>query len=170
MKYMSIVGERWKNATDPTDLASINASIASVTASLNKAMALFQQASDALTTCYDKSQSACLQLTGGYAHSTWSPQYDNNKALIVRYKAELADLLTLQAQMAKTQASTASTVTQTAAADAAKADANAALAKADIATTGATATKWLLYAGIGVGVVVLAVTAFVMFKKYKKKL
>jgi hypothetical protein len=168
MKYT--LGERWKNATDGTDLASINASIATVTESLNRATALFQQASDNLTTCNGLSQSACLAKTGGYAHSTWSPQYDNNKALISQYQKQLSDLLVLQKQVAATQAVTADTTAQTATATAAAAAANDAVAKASIATTGATATKWVVYVGIGVGVIALIITGVVMFKKYKKKL
>ena len=171
MKYASIVGEKWKNATtDPTDLASINASIASVTDALNNATALFNQASTNLTTCNGLSQSACLQKTGGYAHSTWSPQYDNNKALIITLKGQLQDLLKLQTSVAATQASTADTIAQTAAATSSAAAANDAVAQADIATSGATATKWVLYVGIGVGIVALIVTGIVMFKKYNKKL
>jgi hypothetical protein len=174
MNYASIVGEKWKNAssvpTDATNLASINASIASVTDSLNQATSLFQQASDNLTACSGLSQSACLAKTGGYAHSTWSPQYDNNKSLIVQYKAQLADLLKVQASVAANQAVTATSVAQTAAATSSAAAANDAVAKADMATTGATATKWVVYVGIGVGIVALIITGIVMFKKYKKKL
>jgi hypothetical protein len=174
MKYASIVGEKWKNATndptDPTDLASINASISTVTDALNQATALFNQASTNLTTCYGLSQAACLQKTGGYAHSTWSPQYDNNKALIVTLKAQLQGLLTLQTSVAATQASTADTIAQTAAATSSAAAANQAVAQAGIATSEATATKWVLYVGIGVGLIALVITGIVMFKKYKKKL
>jgi hypothetical protein len=168
MKY--IIGEKWKNASNPTDLASINASIATTTEALNNAMALFQQASDNLTACNGLSQSACLAKTGGYAHSTWSPQYDNNKALIPQLQAQLKTLLALQTQVAATQQVTAVTTAQTATATAAAAAANDAVAKADIVATGATATKWVVYVGIGVGVIALIITGVIMFKKYKKKL
>lgn len=167
--YKSIVGEKWKNAANPTDLAGVNASIASVTDALNQATELFNQASTNLTLCNGLSQNACLAKTGGYAHSTWSPQYDNNKSAIVTLKAQLQDLLKLQASIAATQQVTAATQATTAESTVKAAAATDALAKADIATTGATATKWVLYAGIGVGVIALIIGAIFLFKKVKKK-
>ncbi len=156
----SIIGEKYHNAGGE-DLASINAAIASTTAELNKATALYNQASTALTTCYKKSRSECLKLTGGYAHSTWSPQYETNKALVDRYKKELEDLLKTQASLAKTQGDTQDTVNK-------KALADEALAKADSATTDATGKKALLYIGIGIGVLALIFGGIVVFKKVKK--
>jgi LPXTG-motif cell wall-anchored protein len=111
-----------------------------------------------------------LAKTGGYAHSTWSPQYDNNKALIPQLTAQLKDLLTLQASVAATQQVTADSQASSSDATAKAAAANDAVAQASIATTGATATKWVVYVGIGVGIVALIITGIVMFKKYKKKL
>jgi hypothetical protein len=150
----SIIGEKWNNADASSSLASINEAIESTTLALNKATALYTQASDALTACYGLSQSACLQKTGGYAHSTWSPQYENNKALIEKYKKELTDLLALQKQIGGTQLKNA--------------EAENALADADSATTGANTKKWLLYGGIGLGVIALIIFGVMWIKKMKK--
>jgi malonyl CoA-acyl carrier protein transacylase len=162
--YNSIVGEKkWQNALGSSSLDSVNSMIDDVTAQLAEATRLFNQASAALTACKGLSQSACLQKTGGYAHSTWSPQYDNNKAKIPELKTQLADLLKTQQTLIQSQQSSAITTTQVA-------EANQKAANADVATTGATATKWVLYAGIGVGVIALVITGIVLFKKYKTKL
>jgi hypothetical protein len=158
----SIVGEKpWRNAESLSTLASINNSIAAVTESLNTATKLYQQASDNLTACYGKSKKSCLSLTGGYAISTWTPQYDHNKALITQYTAKLSELLKLQTDLSATQATTATTVTAAAAAQ-------DALAKADIATSSASAGKWGLYIGVGLGAIALIIGGVIIFKKLKK--
>jgi hypothetical protein len=169
--YNSIVGEKkWQNALGSSSLDSVNSMIDDVTAQLAEATRLFNQASAALTACKGLSQSACLQKTGGYAHSTWSPQYDNNKAKIPELKTQLADLLKTQQTLIQSQQSSAITTTQVAEANQKAANAQTEIAKSDVATTGATATKWVLYAGIGVGVIALVITGIVLFKKYKTKL
>jgi hypothetical protein len=166
----SIVGERkWHNATSAA-LDSINATIDDTAAQLAEVTRLYNQASAALTKCKGLSQSACLQNTGGYAHSTWSPQYDNNKAKIPVLQAELNDLLKTQASLIASAKSSALTTTEVADADTKAANAKTEMAKADVSTTGAAATKWVLYAGIGVGVIALVITGIVLFKKYKTKL
>jgi hypothetical protein len=157
----SIVGENaWHNASN--DLSSINASIASTTEALNNATALYLQAGAALTACKGLSRNACLAKTGGYAISTWSPQYDNNKALIDKYKAELKSLLDIQSQLSSTQSTTATTTQQTA-------KANEAIAQAETVQATATGKKWIIYVGIGAGVIALAIGGFYLLKKVKKQ-
>ncbi len=166
--YNSIVGEKKYRNAGGDELASINAAILDTTSRLNEATRLFNEAAANLTACNGLSQNACLAKTGGYAHSTWSPQYDNNKALIPQLKTQLTEQLKLQKQISDSLAATAVSTTQTAAANQAQAQAQESLAKADVATTGAQASKVGLYIGIGVGVVALVLGGLYFYKKMKK--
>jgi hypothetical protein len=168
----SIVGENnYKNATSSTDtLAEVNASIASVTASLKAATTLYNEALAGIATCDNKSL-RCVSKSGRHI-STWREQRDQNSMIITNSKKQLDELLALQAQLvsaASAQAtSTAANKTAMAQADKIAATAETAVAEASSATIGASAKKYLLYGGIGIGVIALIFGGIYIFKKVKK--
>ncbi len=149
--------EKYKYA-DAYSLASINGSILSVTAQLNEATSLYNQAIAAIASC-DNSSTGCLEKTGRHI-STWRDQRDRYQPLVTQYKNELSELLSLQKQLAGTQADTAGTTVAVAAAQ-------TAISKADEAQTKASATKYFLYGGIALIVIVVGIIAYKMLKKKK---
>jgi ABC-type transporter Mla subunit MlaD len=146
-------GKRWHNATD---LSSINDSIAIKTQQLNNATMLLNQAVTAINNC-GNSASGCLSKTGRHI-STWREQRDANAPAVAQYKQELKELLALQASLATTQSQSAAAVETTA-------KAQEAVTNANTAETTANLTKYLIYGGIAIVVIIGAIVAFKYFRK-----
>lgn len=151
----SIVGEKWHNATD---LASINESISIKTAQLNEASALLAEALAGIQLCGNVA-SGCVTKTGHHI-SVLSDMRDTNQPKVTQYKKELAELLVLQKELAGTQVETAASIQVTA-------NAQKAVAEAEAVQTTTSAKKYLIYGGIGLAVIIIAVIAVKMLKKKK---
>lgn len=150
----SIIGDKYRNAVDTSN---IDASIASVTASLNEATSLYNQAMTAIATC-DNSSVGCLSKTGRHI-STWRDQRDRYSPLITQYKNELTELLKLKSQIAGSQSETAQSAVVTA-------SAQQALANADATQTKSAFYKYALIFG---GIALFIVIGIFAWKKLKKK-
>jgi topoisomerase IA-like protein len=158
--------DKYHNAVD---ISSINASITSVTESLNNAMQLYNQAVTAITACGNKA-SGCLAKTGRHI-STWRDQRDRYLPIVEQKKAELKELLEIQSTLTDVQVTSASNqqiiVAKEAETNQVKAAADIALANADTRKAESTAKKYGLYIGLGLVLVIGGIVAFKMLKKKK---
>jgi spermidine/putrescine-binding protein len=148
----SIIGERWRNA----DSSSLDTSIASVTTELNNATMLYNQALTAIARCNNQAI-GCVAKTGRHI-STWRDQRDKYAPLVVRYKAQLEDLLKLKEQVSAQTAQSAQSQQLVAAA-------NTAIAEAESSGVQGKLKTYLL---IGVIAAVVVISGVYIFKKLKK--
>jgi chromosome segregation ATPase len=144
-------------------ITTINTSIASVTASLDNATQLYNQAITAISTCNNRS-GGCLDKTGRHI-STWRDQRDRYAPLVEQYKKELQELLALQKALTETQGTTAQATIVTAQAEQAVAEAETAISSAETSKTMSSGLKYGLIIG---GVLILVIGGIIAYKKFKK--
>jgi hypothetical protein len=138
------------------DMASVNSSLADLTAKLNDAQAKYSEAIAAIAAC-NNSSIGCLDETGRHI-SSWRADRDQYSKLITEYKSQISDLLSIQKSLASASVNTSQAISTASAAQ-------QAVASAQEVTTKANAKKWLLYGGIGAGVLVAGIFAVKMFRK-----
>ena len=154
---------QFRNAVTVDSLTTINASIATVTVSLDDATQKYNQAINAIAACNNQS-TGCLNKTGRHI-STWRDQRDRYAPLVEKYKKELDELLVLQKALTETQGTTAQATIVTAQAEQAVAEAEAAVSSAETSKTMSAGLKYGLIIG---GVLLVVIGGIVAYKKLKK--